>query len=121
MTDPGPLNAASRIYVAGHRGMVGSAILEALHHQGFTETVPTKPINGRVLQVNFDLKPGLVALNVGAEAGVTRGMTFQIYSGSTWKGQVRVENVQPGMSSALILDMKQGETINQGDSAATIL
>jgi peptidoglycan hydrolase CwlO-like protein len=97
------------------------AVIAVARSQGFTETVPTKPINGRVLQVNFELEPGLVALNVGAEAGVTRGMTFQIYSGSTWKGQVRVENVQPGMSSALILDMKQGETISQGDSAATIL
>jgi predicted nucleic acid-binding Zn-ribbon protein len=97
------------------------ALLAQAKALGFEVAVATKPINGRVLQVNYELKPGLVALNVGAEAGVTRGMTFQIYSGSTWKGQVRVENVQPGMSSALILDMKQGETISQGDSAATIL
>lgn len=97
------------------------AMLAQAKAQGFTIAAASKPINGRVLQVNYDLKPGLVALNVGAEAGVTRGMTFQIYSGATWKGQVRVENVQPGMSSALILDMKQGETISQGDSAATIL
>ena len=97
------------------------AMLEQARAQGFTIATATKPINGRVLQVSYDLKPGLVALNVGAEQGVTRGMTFQIYSGGTWKGQVRVENVQPGMSSALILDMKQGQTIAQGDSAATIL
>lgn len=81
----------------------------------------TPPISGRVLQVSYDLKPGLVALNVGSEQGVKRGMTFQIYSGSTWKGQVRVENVQPGMSSALITDMSTGQTIAQGDNAATIL
>jgi hypothetical protein len=81
----------------------------------------TPKIDGRVLQVSFDLKPGLVALNVGSEQGVKRGMTFQIYSGSTWKGQVRVENVQPGMSSALITNMTAGQTIAQGDNAATIL
>jgi hypothetical protein len=81
----------------------------------------TPPISGRVLQVNYDLKPGLVALNVGSEQGVKRGMTFQIYAGSTWKGQVRVENVQAGMSSALITDMIAGQTIAQGDSAATVL
>lgn len=81
----------------------------------------TPKIDGRVLQVSYDLKPGLVALNVGSEQGVKRGMTFQIYSGSTWKGQVRVENVQPGMSSALITNMTAGQTIAQGDNAATIL
>lgn len=81
----------------------------------------TPAIQGRVLQVSYDLKPGLVALNVGSEQGVKRGMTFQIFNGSTWKGQVRVENVQPGMSSALITDMTAGQTIAQGDNAATIL
>jgi len=79
------------------------------------------PIEARVLQVKFDPKPGLVALNVGSEQGVTRGMTFQIYSGNVWKGQVRVESVQASMSSALITDMSSGQTIAQGDSAATIL
>ena len=81
----------------------------------------TPKIDARVLQVSYDLKPGLVALNVGSEQGVKRGMTFQIFNGTVWKGQVRVENVQPGMSSALITDMTSGQTIAQGDSAATIL
>lgn len=79
------------------------------------------PISARVLQVKFDPKPGLVALNAGSDQGVTRGMTFQIFNGNVWKGQVRVENVQSGMSSALITDMTTGQTIAQGDSAATIL
>ena len=81
----------------------------------------TPPIEARVLQVSYDLQPGLVALNVGSEQGVKRGMTFQIYSGNTWKGQVRVENVQAGMSSALITDMVADQTIAQGDNAATVL
>ena len=82
---------------------------------GCASIASTPAIQGRVLQVSYDLKPGLVALNVGSEQGVKRGMTFQIFSGSTWKGQVRVENVQPGMSSALITDMTAGQTIAQGD------
>jgi len=81
----------------------------------------TPAIKARVLQVSYDLKPGLVALNVGSEQGVKRGMVFQVYSGATWKGQVRVENVQPGMSSALITDMIAGQTIAQGDNADTVL
>lgn len=79
------------------------------------------PIEARVLQVNNDLKPGLVALNVGSNQGVQRGFTFQIFRGNVWKGQVRIESVQPGMSSALITNMKPGETIAQGDNASTIL
>jgi len=78
-------------------------------------------IEARVLKVDFSLKPGLVALNVGRSAGVERGMTFEIYSGSTYKGQVRVENVQDGQCSALITRTRDGARIEQGDSASTRL
>jgi GDP-L-fucose synthase len=33
------LSAADRIFVAGHRGLVGSAILRALHHRGYPNLV----------------------------------------------------------------------------------
>ena len=33
------MNANSRIYVAGHRGMVGSAIVRALKDNGFSEII----------------------------------------------------------------------------------
>ncbi|HEX3845744.1 MAG TPA: GDP-L-fucose synthase [Steroidobacteraceae bacterium] len=35
MSDPVPLGHASRIFVAGHRGLVGSAVVRALRHQGY--------------------------------------------------------------------------------------
>ena len=99
------------------------AIIAQAMNNGFTPgTNPAPPINGRVLQVSGgDLNPGLVMLNVGSEQGVKKGFTFQIYSGSTWKGQVRVEGVQPNMCSAVILDLQKGQKIAQGDQAATIL
>ncbi|CAK7052291.1 MAG: GDP-L-fucose synthase [Desulfovibrio sp.] len=34
-----PMQPGSKIYVAGHRGLVGSAIVRALHAQGFTNLV----------------------------------------------------------------------------------
>ena len=80
-----------------------------------------KQIDGRVLQVDYKLEPGLVALNVGKNDGVTRGTTFEIYAGQTYKGQVRVENVHDKMCSALIVRPVGGTTISQGDSAATRL
>ncbi|WP_207345843.1 GDP-L-fucose synthase [Arthrobacter sp. E3] len=36
---PGPLDRSSTFYVAGHRGLVGSAIWRKLHAQGFTNLV----------------------------------------------------------------------------------
>ena len=77
-------------------------------------------IEGRVLQVDTSIAPGLVALNVGSAAGVKRGMTFEIFQGRDYKGQVRVENVHENMCSALILG-SPSISIGQGDSAATNL
>jgi cell shape-determining protein MreC len=77
-------------------------------------------IEGRVLQVDTSIQPGLVALNVGSNSGVKRGMTFEIFSGRDYKGQVKVENVRENMCSALIVGNPR-MTIGQGDSAATNL
>ena len=33
------MNKESKIYVAGHRGMVGSAIIRELHRQGYTNII----------------------------------------------------------------------------------
>ena len=33
------MNKTDKIYVAGHNGMVGSAIVKALKHKGFTNLV----------------------------------------------------------------------------------
>ena len=85
------------------------------------QVTPQPQIDGRVLQVDYNLDPGLLALNVGSDQGVTRGMTFQIFNGNNWKGEARVETVHGNMCSALILHMEEGDTIGQGDSATTRL
>ena len=90
--------------------------------QGFDSSGGGQPdINAQVLQVDTSITPGLVALNRGSAHGVKRGMTFQIYNGSSYKGYVRVENVQDNFCSALIEGMVDGSSIGQGDSAATNL
>lgn len=78
-------------------------------------------IDGAVMGVSYDIKPGLVTLNVGSDAGVTAGMTFEIYRGDKYKGQVRVQKVLNNMCSALIARPVAGQTIGQGDSASTRL
>lgn len=77
-------------------------------------------IEGAVLAINTSIEPGLVVLNVGEAAGVKRGMTFEIYAGDQYKGQVRVQSVLGDRSSALIT--RQGTApIARGDRAATRL
>jgi hypothetical protein len=78
-------------------------------------------VDGAVLGVNMEIKPGLVTLNVGSDAQVSSGMTFEIYRGGTYKGQVRVQKVLANTCSALITRLAQGQTITQGDSASTRL
>jgi prefoldin subunit 5 len=74
-------------------------------------------IEARVLDVNKDLK--LVILNKGKKDQVQVGYTFDVYSGSQYKGQIRIQDVQEGMSSGLILYEKNA--IGRGDSATTAL
>ena len=78
-------------------------------------------IKGAVLGTRMDLGKGLVALNVGSNQGVMRGMSFHIFSGSTYKGSVRVEDVQADKCSALVVLPVPGATMGQGDQATTQL
>ena len=86
------------------------------------DTILAQPlIEGRVLEVNRTIEPGLVALNVGAESGVQRGFVFHVFRGEQYLGKVRVENVRPTMSTALIQGTFEGRDLRQGDQAATRL
>lgn len=85
------------------------------------EITSQKLIEGTVVQAMYDVPPGLVALNVGEENDVKRGMTFEIFRGKAYKGQVRIESVRARMSTARILRTVDGQRINQGDSASTRL
>jgi hypothetical protein len=83
---------------------------------------PVPLIQASVLGVRYDKSgPGLVMLNVGKDKQVKPGYTFQIYRGSTYKGQVRVEDVEDFICSAVIIGGPQKGSIAQGDSASTNL
>lgn len=112
LTNAGEDNASKQALLAMYQEKTGIAIGELGPVQ--------KLINGRVVSVNSSFNPGLVALNVGSEAGVSRGMTFEIWAGSEYKGQVRVETVLPDKCSAVIV-RQSGGAIVQGDYAATNL
>jgi len=78
-------------------------------------------IEGKILAVEMGVEPGLVSINRGKTAGVQRGFTFEVFEGATYKGQARVEYVYDDMCSAVLVRKVKGETIRQGDGAATRL
>jgi len=78
-------------------------------------------IEGKILAIEMGTQPGLVSINRGSADGVERGFTFEIYDGSTYKGQARVEYVYPNMCSAVLVRKNGSEAIRQGDGAATRL
>jgi hypothetical protein len=78
-------------------------------------------IEGKILAVEMGVEPGLVSINRGESAQVKRGYTFEIFDGATYKGQARVEYVYGDMCSAVLVRKVKGETIRQGDGAATRL
>jgi DNA repair exonuclease SbcCD ATPase subunit len=76
-----------------------------------------KQIEGLVLDVKKDLK--LVIINKGKKDEVKVGYVFDIYRGSQYKGQVRIQDVQETMASGIILN--EMNPIGRGDSATTSL
>jgi hypothetical protein len=78
-------------------------------------------LNKAVVDARLDLAPGFVAIDAGTEDGVSVGMTFHIYRGATYKGDVRVETVSQGMCSAVVTVAVPGTSIGIGDSATTAL
>jgi DNA repair exonuclease SbcCD ATPase subunit len=81
------------------------------------EVYAVPAIEALVLDVKKDLK--LVILNKGKKDEVKVGYVFDIYRGSQYKGQVRISDVQEGVSSGQILHEKSA--IGRGDSATTTL
>jgi uncharacterized phage infection (PIP) family protein YhgE len=76
-------------------------------------------IDGAVLGINTSVAPGLVSINKGTADGVKRGFTFEVYQGGTYKGRVRVVEVQGNMCVAEVVKTVDGRSISQGDSAST--
>jgi predicted nucleic acid-binding Zn-ribbon protein len=73
-------------------------------------------IDGAVLQYRADQK--LVHINRGTNNKVKRGYIFEIYSGNTYKGQARVEVVNPDTCTAVVV-ATTGSEIAQGDLVST--
>lgn len=81
---PGPLDRAKRFYVAGHRGMVGSAIVRRLEAEGFTDVVgqTSAELDLKDRDAVFDYfastKPAYVALAAAKVGGILANSTYPV-------------------------------------------
>ena len=79
---PGPLDRSATFYVAGHRGMVGSAIVRKLAAEGFTSVVgaTSAELDLRDRAAVFDhlaqTKPRYVALAAAKVGGILANDTL---------------------------------------------
>ena len=101
------INKRSRIYVAGHKGLVGSAIIRKLKEKGFNKiiTADRKQLNlisqKKVFQFLKKKKPDFIFIAAAKVGG--------IYSNNKYKGQFIYENlmIQSNLvHSAFLLGIK---------------
>lgn len=78
-----PVEKSSKIYIAGHRGMVGSGIVRCLQNQGFTNiiTKTSKELDLRNQQAVADFytleKPEYVVLAAAKVGGILANNTYR--------------------------------------------
>lgn len=86
MTDfsPGPLDRSGRFYVAGHRGLVGSAIVRRLEQAGFTDIIGASSIEldlrdrAAVFQYVEAQRPTYLALAAAKVGGIMANNTYPV-------------------------------------------
>jgi len=81
---PGPLDRGARFYVAGHRGMVGSAIVRRLEAEGFADVVGRSSAEldlkdrDAVFAFFAETKPRYVALAAAKVGGILANSTYPV-------------------------------------------
>lgn len=82
-----------------------------------TQVKVPPPLDGKVVAFNEEVN--LVMVNLGAKQGVEKGMIFTVHRGSTYVGQIVVEQVYPDMASARIDPRFENEQTREGDDVTT--
>ena len=81
---PGPLDRDATLYVAGHRGMVGSAVWRRLETAGFTDLrgAPSSELDLRDREATFDylaqIRPRYVVLAAAKVGGILANDTYPV-------------------------------------------
>ncbi len=81
---PNPLDRSARVYVAGHRGLVGSAILACLRGSGFTDIITQTSseldLRDRAAVIGYfaQMKPDCVFLAAAKVGGILANDTYPV-------------------------------------------
>ncbi len=67
--------------------------------EGPAKVVPTTQIAGAITQVDNTTSTTLVAVNVGANDGVAKGMEFMVHRGDTYLGKLVIDSVDANASA----------------------
>lgn len=79
------------------------------------------PIDAVVAHADYSSGVGLIQLNRGKDDGVAQGYVFDVWQGSTYKGQVKIDMVYKNSCAGTVQHAKAGVQITAGDSASTHL
>lgn len=82
---------------------------------------PAPPMRALVAGIDTSVQPAIVLLTIGKDDGVRMGHTFTVYRGDQFVGKVVVSRVMADSAGARILFQAPGQTVQQGDQAATAL
>lgn len=77
-------------------------------------------MEGVVLSTSYDQSPALVQINLGKDAKVLQGYSFDVFNGQAYKGKIKVEIVRAN-SSTCTVSLAAGAQIEAGDRIATNL
>ena len=82
-------------------------------------TIGNQPmLEGSVLSTREANGTTYVVISIGKDQGVRIGYTFDVYSGSTYKGQIKVQTVNSSKSAAT-LELPGNADLAAGDRIAT--
>ena len=96
----------------------GGAVVETADAEA-EAYVPPVTLAGTVTAVQPD--PGLASINIGRVKGVRRGMNMYIYRGSDFVGHLQIEEVDDNESAGVVVGLRPGMTVQQGDKVTTSL
>lgn len=82
---------------------------------------PPPELDGEVLQARRETKGNrvFVELSVGSDDGLVVGHTMTVYRGDKYLGRVRLEDVRPDISVAVVIETAPNSTIQKDDHVTT--
>lgn len=114
-------NLQEKLYAAENLGAYRST--SAQPARTVSESIPgavsVKPRVAGVIRGQITTTDGAYAsIDVGESSGVVQGLTFMVFRGQTYLGELQVDLVEPRSASGKLMAMAPGVEIRRGDSVA---